>query len=81
MFLNKSKEITEKKIPEVNAISQHFLTPFVEEEKIGSSPYQGEPWPPSIFGRSLFLGEYALEKFFSANHLMPRRHSQYEFSN
>ena len=46
MFLNKSKEITKKKIPEVNTISTTFLTPFVEEEKVGSSLCQGEQWTP-----------------------------------
>jgi len=47
MFLNKSKEITEKKdFPRLMLFPQHSLTPFVEEENIGSSLYQEKQWTP-----------------------------------
>jgi hypothetical protein len=82
MFLNKSKEIIEKKIPEIKAIFTTSPDSLAwKEEKVCSSLCPGAQGDFRFLVRSLFLGEYALEKFYSVNYLIPRRHPKHECSN
>jgi hypothetical protein len=80
MSLNKSKEIT-KKYPEVEAVFTTFRNSVCGRREDLFLGFAKEDRRPLLFGRSLFLGEYALEKFYSANYLMPRRHPKHECSN
>jgi|TARA_Y100000294_G_scaffold14913_1_gene13323 hypothetical protein len=81
MSLNKSKEIT-KKNPEVKAIFTAFLDSIHGKKRRSVSRFAKKNKGPHRFlVGPLFLGEYALEKFYSANHLIPRRHPKHECPN
>ena len=82
MFLNKSKEIIEKKDSRVKDIFTTSPDSLAwKEDKVCSSLCSGAQGDFRFLVRSLFLGEYALEKFYSVNYLIPRRHPKYECSN